>query len=86
MIALETPASRAMSAIRVADGPRAAKARQAAARMFSLARDDRSRAGTPAAAAPGPPASRRSRSSRSASALPGASASSSLRLMRSAVL
>jgi len=79
MMALETPASRAMSAIRVADGPRAAKARQAAARMFSRAREDRSRAGTPAAAAPGPPASRRSRSSRSASALPGASASSSLR-------
>ncbi len=80
MIALETPASRAMSAMRVADGPRAAKARQAAARMFSLAREDRSRAGIPGAAAPGSPASRRSRSSRSASALPGVSASSSLRL------
>ena len=45
MIALETPASRAMSAMRVADGPRAANARQAAARMFSRAREERSRAG-----------------------------------------
>ena len=38
MMALEMPASRAMSAMRVAEGPRAAKARQAAARMFSRAR------------------------------------------------
>ncbi len=52
MMALDTPASRAMSAMRVAAGPRVAKARQAAARMFSRARDDRLEghcAGLPAA-------------------------------------